>query len=540
MLSEWFLVNKSTKSASGTFFLVAIFLIGISHWLLFFYLEQPPHARDDFTAIGWMWDGDRELFRFSGSPSESFGSEAFTAHDWYTCGNYLKVVREALQTGIIPYHVSQLHLFFSDISQDRFLGVPAWSMSPQVVFLYLLDPFTFAVVNLLLMYSIGFYGCLLIRREYGLGMIAFTFLFLLFNFNGYFVAKVAAHGPSQLGYFLFPFLVLFLMRAGEKYGGKSERDATRGLDQAWLGLLIGLVLAGMLYQGSLHFFVECLTFVLLWGVINFRKWRLSAVMFLAVGLVGAVRLLPAAVTYGAAPNPHAVVWGGYGHPGHFVQALVSTRTHLSHPLFTWWESDLYVGLVGLLALIYFGVWGSFLRCGWAKFTGWYAMAVPLLVITFISFRQFKKYVVPDWIPLLNAESMTTRYMIIPLVVLIVIATINLQGFCEKYLEVKRIKYLLLGSLLVVGAFLFNHSRVWRMHRVQDEYDWAIAEGLDSEPAHHSMEIALRIQNHMDDTLYIWAVWGGAVVTTVSIIVIATWIIRQWHTRPKINGFVDAA
>ncbi len=521
-------------------YLLLLFFVGVSHWLLYFYLIQPPHDHINLMSpFSWTVDGDRDLLRIFASPLEAFDSEVFTAHDWYKEIEYQTIVQEALQTGTMPYHFPQLDLFFPG-TQERFLGVPAWSMSPQIVLLYVLDPFTFTIVNVLLMYSVGFYGCLLIRREYGLGLIVFTFLFLLFNFNGYLVSKMAAYGPSQLGYFLMPFLVLFLMRVGVKHVGESRGDVTQGIDQAWLGLLVGLVLAGMLYQGSLHLFVECLTFVLLWSIVNFRKWRLSAVTICTVGFIGAVRLFPAAVTYGVAPNPHAAVWGGYGHPGHFVQALVSTQTHLTQPLFTWWESDLYVGLVGLLGLIYFGLWGSFLRCGWARFTGWYAMAVPLLIITFISFRQFKKYIVPDWIPLLSAESMTTRYMIIPLVFLIVISSINLQGFCEKYVEVKRIKYFFLGSLLVGGGFLFNHSRVWRMHRVQDEHDWAVAEGLDGESAYHATEIIFRIQNDLSDTLYIWAVWGGAVVTTVSIIGVTAWIIRQWHTRAKINGFVDAA
>ena len=45
-------------------------------------------------------------------------------------------------------------------------------MSPQVLLLYLADPLTFSVINLLLMYCLGFWGCLLLAKEHALGGLA--------------------------------------------------------------------------------------------------------------------------------------------------------------------------------------------------------------------------------------------------------------------------------------------------------------------------------------------------------------------------------
>ena len=62
-------------------------------------------------------------------------------------------------------------------------------------------------------------------------------------------------------------------------------------------------------------------------------------------------------------------------------------------------------------------------------------------------------------------------MIIPLVIVSIIATINLQGFIEKYWQWKKVKYVIIFSISVLALFLFNHSRLWRMHKVQNEFHW---------------------------------------------------------------------
>ena len=103
-----------------------------------------------------------------------------------------------------------------------------------------------------------------------------------------------------------------------------------------------------------------------------------------------------------------------------LNAFVNLRTHLDAPIYGWWESSLYVSLIGLFMLVYFGMWGPFLKLEWSKFNGWKSLALPCFIILIISFRRFKFFLIPNWIPLLNAESVTARYMIIPLVIVSIV------------------------------------------------------------------------------------------------------------------------
>ena len=257
-----------------------------------------------------------------------------------------------------------------------------------------------------------------------------------------------------------------------------------------------------------------MTFLLFWGIVNFRQWRLTAAALLTAFSLAAFRILPAAVTYVGRGNPR-VEWGGYGHPESLVEALVMTRTQLREPVFTWWEKDLYVSLVGVLVLVYFALWGPFLAARWARYRGWSGLALPCLVLVLASVRQWRAYFVPQWVPLLNAEAITTRYMIIPLLFVIVVAAINMQGFLDAYRDTRRVRYTVIALLVALAGFLFNHSRLWRMHRVQNEFDHIIAEGLYNQKPDPSWLIQPEIANNMADGLYVTSVWVGLAVSLIA-------------------------
>ena len=502
------------RSKRAWFFLGALYLLGVAHWIFFFYFVYPE-------------GGDRTLFHMVSSPAALFESHIFTAHDWYREIKYQTVIHEAVRTGTLPFHMPEFSkLVFS--ARDRFLATPIWPMSPQILLHYLLDPYPFSVVNLLLLYSVGFYGCLLLRNGYNLSFSSFVFLFLLFNFNGHFVEKIAVQGSTQTGYFFMPYLLYAIFRASEVESG-CHRDRLR-----W-GIILGLVLAAILYQGSLHLFVECVTLVLIWGVVNPQLWAASLGSLLTAFLAGAVRLLPAAVSYGVQANPHAANIVGYGQPDMLIEALVMIRTHLSPPAFAWWEFSLYVSLVGLVMMLYFGLWGPFMSFPWVRFRGWRVMAVPCAVIALLSVRDWKAYIIPNWIPLLNAESVTARYMIIPLLVVVVIAAINFQGFVDKYWGLRKVRYALLASLAVIAGFLFNHSRMWRMHKVQFEFDRVMALGLFGEKPDPTWLIVPRIVNDYTDSWYITSFWVGLVISCVAFVVVIGLLLRERWLHHRFIG-----
>ena len=124
-----------------------------------------------------------------------------------------------------------------------------------------------------------------------------------------------------------------------------------------------------------------------------------------------------------------------------------------------------------------------------------------------------------------------RYMIIPLVIVSIIAAINLQGFIQKYWQRKRVKYFMIFCISAIALFLFDHSRVWRMHKIENEHFWYISWNEKLRIAEENVaNTQLLISNNMNDTLYIAAFWFGLVVSILSSIIVVWWL---WW-KPKIT------
>ena len=160
-----------TATKYDRYFLGILFIGGILHWLVFCFLVTPGDYLD-FDSMR-----DSQFIGMLNDPISWFNYREFTVNDWVKDIKYLKIFKEALHNGQVPFHVpGYLDGVGEGIERIRYL---AWSShrSPQLLFLYFLEPFTYFVVNLLLMYSIGFFGCLLIRKHYHLGLLPFTFLF---------------------------------------------------------------------------------------------------------------------------------------------------------------------------------------------------------------------------------------------------------------------------------------------------------------------------------------------------------------------------
>ena len=523
---------------------ILLYLVGIIHWLFFFFFVDyytysnisPNLEIEKILTKGssisntvneiydtHKWDiKDKQLlknFLVDKDINKLFQYKYFTAHDWVREQKCQELISESLRSRTIPYHVPNYPKMHT-VGKDRFLGSVPYTISPQALLLFFVNSQIFTIINLLLMFSIGFYGCIIIKRRYNLGLLSFAFLFLIFNFNGYWVEKVSAYGPGYMGYFLLPFVLYILMQISNlDYSNKNEQHK-------W-GVWLGLCTATILFQGSFHLYVEIITFIIIWGIINFRYWQPALISCIVSFLIGMVRFLPAAVSYGTSPNRHALIWGGYSNPQHFMDAFVDLRTHLDHPIYGWWESSLFISLVGLLFLFYFGIWAPFMKHKWTKLNLWKTLILPCSIILFISFRRFKYILIPNWIPLLNAESITTRYMIIPLLIVTFIATINLQGFIDKYWKWKNVRYLLVISIFSLTLFLFNHSRLWRMHKVQNEFisynSWNEGERIAHE---YYINLQLYINNNMDDKIYIIAFLMGLFLSVISFFLVILWLWRK--------------
>ena len=509
--------------------LSTLYLLGIIHWVFFFFFVCPE-------------GGDKNLLHIVSSPAQWFRYEVITNGDWFHDMNYMGVMKEALGTFQMPYHVANLDQMNS--VESRFLGTTTYITSPQIFLLYFMSPFTFSFLNLLFMYSIGFLCCLYFRRYFQLGIIPFVFLYLIFYYNGYFVSKFVAYGSWELGYYLMPLVVLLIFRAG------NLKPADRK-QQLRIGILLGLVIGAIVHQGSLSLLIHIMTFLAFWLIWNYRLWLFSLTAIIASFSLSFARLLPLTISRGPGANSQLFEWGGYRDIEHMVNGFVNLRKcfesagNYSHKTILetgWHEYSVYIGLPAFLVIAYYALWAPFLKVGWLTFKNWSSLLFPCAMIVFCSIRQWKRLVIPDWVPLLNGEGLTSRFMIIPLLITLFIAAINLQGFIIKYWDRKRVRYFMVSFMVIIAMFLLNHSREWRMHSVQAKFE-SYKETIASDIIRNDLtfeeyyedhyKLTLPIVKKSSDTIYIVFVWFGIVANCVALFFCCWWLWNGYNRRKQI-------
>lgn len=493
-------------------FLATLFAAGIVHWVLFFDL----------------------------------GRLTFNPHDWPKESMYLSVWREALTTGRIPWHISR-----PIQDTDRFLANPETILSLRLVLLLFLNQGQFVLANTLLFYSIGFLGCLLLRRRYRLSPLPFTVLYLLYNFNGHVTAHFAVGHMQWTGYFLLPFFALYLLELLERPvkpeivdpasarplpprspEGRMPGRRSRGVGLpgvlAWnldgisavlpaASLKLALILAAMLFQGAFHFYVWAALFLMLVSLFNRACWRPLLAAIAMGAAAGGVRILPAIPTF----------WGrdeafisGYPTPGQLLEGLVSLRpstypwTGYVFGTLGWWEYDLYVGLAGLAVLLYFGIYlPARRRQELPVETVWSRLELPVLCQTLLSFSFIYAPVTALPLPLVDAERVSTRFIVLPFFLLVVASALRMQQWLERVRPASRLWVVGAAALLVLASDLATHSSVWALSNIEETYKGRTFD--------KTVAIASR-----PDPRYALAVGAGLLVSVVSLAVIGGLLLGQ--------------
>jgi hypothetical protein len=377
--------------------------------------------------------------------------------DWGKEFDYYGLLRGWLGGGPPPYHVSLPELAEPYQETDRFLGLPETNLSPQVLLLPYVATGRFLLLNTVLLYTLGFAGCLLICRRYRLGVVPSALLLIVFSFNGFITAHLSAGHSMFNGYFLLSFVCLYVLELLE---GGSDRTA----------LKLAAVLFVMMLQGSFHIVIWCWMLIFLLAVLHRRYLRpgLLALAF-SVGL-SFFRLAPAAVTFWGATGRR--FYTGYPTLGEMLEGLTVLRPNTEdwYPPDSWgvreqlhWsEFDMYVGPFALGALLYFGVYLRFRDD--PRLARWrYAdLDVPLLVLFFFSLNYFYRPIANSGVPLLNVEGVTTRFLILPLLFLLCLAAIRMQRVLESARPGLAVHVLLAGGTLQTFFALATHASVLRI------------------------------------------------------------------------------
>lgn len=437
-----------------------------------------------------------------------FGRVPLDFHDWTGINlPRLLFLQNALRAGEWPLHMAgngSLHGV-----TDRFLALPDVITSPQTVALLFMPATQFVVLDVLIHYTMGFAGLLLLRKHLGWSLVTLTMAFLLFLFNGHILAHYSVGHFSWGPYFLFPVIAWLLLRFLD--GDDSWRSVA-----CFAGVMCYMVLAG----GQHHVTWVLLLLALLAPFCGRRAWWLAAVA-IASGLLSAVRLLPPVLELHAFRDAGLVADViGFPSVSHLLGAVVMLRRET--PAFNealpgniwfydsaFYEFNAFVGVVGL-ALIGLGVY-LWLRAAAPRYS---VLAVPAFAMVALSLGSAYRVVRLFAIPMLDGERYTARLFSLPLLVLIVMAATAIDRALSDPIVAAKRRLAMLGALVFVAIDIAASVRLWRV---------AVSSGLFG-PTPFNVADAM-VANH-PDAPYVNMVLLGLGITVTTALVLSALVYRE--------------
>jgi len=396
-------------------FLAILFVLGALHWVAFLDLE--------------------------------LGAIHMTAADWPLQFMYDTVLQQAVTEHAMPWHTSR-----EVLNTTRFLTIPETTLSPQVLLLGRMPLGLYVVCNILLLYTIGFIGCLLIRRKYRLSAFATAVLWLLFNFNGFITCHIGVGHAWVLGYFFLPFFCLITLNLAEGQDGLGAAGA------------MAFVLFAMLLQGSYHIVIWCFMFLVLLAVAHRPSRATVAWTILFTALLGAFRLAPSAMEYRSKMGYHFV--SGHRSLYDLFQSFVAIKEPSEFQIGGifgrqgWWEYDFYLGLLGFAALIFLGIVVRWRKDWDLRGRRYEALDWPLGLMALLSMSYFWAFIARLPLPLVNSERASSRFLILPVLLLLVLTCARMQEALDRLLARGNLIWLLVPAFLITGFSIINHSVRW--------------------------------------------------------------------------------
>ncbi len=256
------------------------------------------------------------------------------------------------------------------------------------------------------------------------------------------------------GYFFLPFFFLLLLQMTENPENRSAP------------VLVGLVLAAMLLQGSSHAFVWCVLFLLLMFVFGAAPRRRTAEALLWSAGLGLFRLAPAAaILLGRRVQAFET---GYPSLVDFLAGLVwvhdatvPRRGSGSMGGLHWWEFDTFIGLPALVWLVAFGVVFGLVRGR----TEWRRLSGPVAVMAALSLGRLYLPFTAWKIPLLSSQRVSSRLLIVPVGLLVVLAAAAGDEWMRR---VRRGRAVIVACVVLTAVLLAWHSYTWSVPRVAEK------------------------------------------------------------------------
>jgi hypothetical protein len=377
----------------------------------------------------------------------NFGNVEGRLIDWQKFYDFYGVIQISLTENTIPFFMPYFYK-----GTNQFLAIPETDLSPTILLLKYLSVEDFFWVQLTVVYSLGFIGCLWLRKTYQWSLFTFTFFALVFNLNGHIVSHLAIGHWPWISYFLFPFFIGWVFKLAE-----GEISSLHGVRLAG-------ILSVMLLFGGLHPFVWSLLFLGILCLCQKKYWRPVSIGVILAIVFSSYRIIPAAVTFFGYTDPFQ-----YGFPSvsilwkaltvNVFQVDVFDWSFMLTNKLTWWEADHYIGIVGLVVILYFGIWARFKDA--AEKDPYRILSITLLVITILSFGNIFGWITSLPIPLITVERVSTRFLVVPVLFLLALACIWMQQFIERLRSSWSVSVLALAILFYEIFSLISHLYLWK-------------------------------------------------------------------------------
>jgi hypothetical protein len=394
--------------------LITLFLIGIIYWIFFF------HA----------------------------GNLSLLAEDWWRQNVYLKTLREAQTSGVIPFQ--WIKPYFD--STQKFLSNPEVVMTPDIFLLRWIPNGIFVTIHVLLLYAIGFFGSLQVARKLKASFIAFFFFWLVFNFNGFITAHLGVGHLWVTGYFLLPFFFTLFESLIE------SQNKTAAIKYSFrLTLLLGL----LFLNGSFHVAIWCCIFMAITVLWRREKFLHVVSVILIGGLFGLNHLLPAALWYHL---PGYKFLAGFPNSGTLMDGFTFLRGYVYkfHDLaLGWWEYDYYVGGVALIILLICFIFSLKRRKLPFQLHLYFAGLFMLLLSLDNVFALISR------IPIASTDRVSTRFLVMPFMLFLITATAGIDEFIRSWPRDGIVAALI--TLPLIAYELFRHSILWQIKILESSF-----------------------------------------------------------------------
>jgi hypothetical protein len=370
--------------------------------------------------------------------------------DWEMFFNCYEVIQRALVENVIPYFMP-----FSFKGTNQFLAFPSTDLFPTIFLLKFFSVEEFFLFQIIFAYSLGFVGCLWLKKTYQWSLFTFLFFFLIFNFNGHVVSHIAIGHWPWISYFMLSFFAVWVFKLVE-----GDLSVLHGTRLSW-------VFFAMLLFGGLHTFVWCLIFLLLLCLCQKKFWK-PVVIGVGLSLIFSLcRLLPAAVTFFGYENEFI---SGFPSASVFWNALTSVEggAVLSLGLGNdfsvwWWEVDHYIGIIGLGVIMYFGVFLRLTKKNEWGINDYRMLNIPMLILTIFTFGSLYKLFAVIPIPFISVERVSTRFLIIPLLILLVVSCVWMQQMFNRLSARWSVMLIAVVGIFIQGFLFIKHSAGWHVN-----------------------------------------------------------------------------